>query len=102
MYTEAFCNNDILRYTYHFAGYDGGDCCACDCTANQNTIFVCGTESSGYKCIDPNSACVDDDDYVPDFAGATNSLARPCSAAKVGAAATVAGLLLVAMLGMLL
>lgn len=89
-----------MRSTHHFAAYDGGDCCECDCTANNHTWFVCGTGWGGYKCIDPNSACVGDIDDDPDFSGATNSLARPRSAANVGAVATVAGLLLVAMLGM--
>lgn len=59
---------------------------------NNSTIFVCGTGNS-YMCIDPNSGCVDDDDYVPDFDGVT---------ANVNAAGTVAGLFLVAALGMLL
>lgn len=43
-------------------GYDGGDCCQCDCV--DGDYFECG--DSGYACIDESSSCVDDDDYDPD------------------------------------
>ncbi len=43
--------------------YDGGDCCSCTCedTSNQE----CG-RSGGFACIDPEAACVDDDDITVD------------------------------------
>ncbi|CAM9880953.1 unnamed protein product [Ectocarpus sp. 12 AP-2014] len=43
-------------------GYDGGDCCQCDCV--DGDYYECG--DSGYACIDESSSCVDDDDYDPD------------------------------------
>lgn len=73
-------------------GYDGGDCCECDCDDTGNVFVSCGDE--GFDCVDPNSSCVDS-------SGATYSLARSSSAASVGAVVTVAGLLLLPSLGML-
>ncbi len=42
------------------AGYDGGDCCSCTC--DPNGYYDCG--GFRYACIDPEAACVDDDDIT--------------------------------------
>ncbi|CAM9921269.1 unnamed protein product, partial [Ectocarpus sp. 6 AP-2014] len=53
-------------------GYDGGDCCECTCVAPPATDDwdndwdddwdgACG---GGFACIDPNAACVNDDDIT--------------------------------------
>lgn len=39
------------------SGYDGLDCCECDCVSTQE--HTCG-ESGGFDCVDPSSSCVDD------------------------------------------
>ncbi len=50
------------------AGYDEGDCCSCTC--DPNGYYDCG--EFGYDCIDPEAACVDDDD------GVTENVASSC------------------------
>lgn len=37
------------------SGYDGGDCCECDCTSNS--ISTCGFYNA-FDCVDPTSPCV--------------------------------------------
>lgn len=37
------------------SGYDGGDCCECDCVSTEE--YTCGN-GGDYDCIDPSSACV--------------------------------------------
>ncbi len=56
------------------AGYDGGDCCSCTCA--PDAYWVCG--GYGYACIDPEAACVDDDDVTDD------AIASNCFVAYVG------------------
>ncbi|CAN0436247.1 unnamed protein product [Pylaiella littoralis] len=46
-------------------GYDGGDCCECTCEDRPNQ--KCG-QYGGYTCIDPEAACVNDDDITVDMA----------------------------------
>lgn len=51
--------------------YDGGDCCECTCDpANARSLrdFACD-QFVGFACIDPNAACVDDDDITVDMLG---------------------------------
>ena len=36
-------------------GYDGGDCCECDCVSTSE--HTCG-EDEGYDCVDPSSRCI--------------------------------------------
>eukprot|EP00752_Nemacystus_decipiens_P008843 g7892.t1 len=43
-------------------GYDGGDCCECDCLqaleSSISTNYSCGVNS--YNCLDPSSSCFED------------------------------------------
>lgn len=52
----------LLPWRATTEGYDGGDCCECNCDDSGELMNVCG--QAGYACIDPNSACVGDDDYL--------------------------------------
>ncbi|CAM9259205.1 unnamed protein product, partial [Ectocarpus fasciculatus] len=52
--------NCDLENNVEGCGFDGGDCCECDC--DENALYDCGY--NGFACLDPNSACVDDDDYI--------------------------------------
>ncbi|CAN0376865.1 unnamed protein product [Pylaiella littoralis] len=45
-------------------GYDGGDCCKCTCEDRPNQM--CG-QNNGFACIDPEAACVNDDDITVDM-----------------------------------
>lgn len=51
----------VYIYTYlntcHLSllGYDGGDCCECDCASTEQ--HTCG-EAGEFDCVDPSSACV--------------------------------------------
>lgn len=38
------------------SGYDGGDCCDCDCVGTED--YTCG-HSGDNDCVNPSSACVD-------------------------------------------
>ncbi|CAM9104677.1 unnamed protein product, partial [Hapterophycus canaliculatus] len=44
--------------------YDGGDCCECTCE-DRAPDELCGDE--GFSCIDPDAACVNDDDVTVDM-----------------------------------
>ncbi|CAN0432849.1 unnamed protein product, partial [Ectocarpus sp. 8 AP-2014] len=55
-------NCETIVHMVFLTGYDGGDCCQCDCV--DGDYYECG--DSGYACIDESSSCVDDDDYDPD------------------------------------
>eukprot|EP00904_Undaria_pinnatifida_P003008 jgi/Undpi1/12708/HiC_scaffold_6.g02376.m1 len=50
---------DLINNT-EACGYDGGDCCECTCVTSS---YTCG-ENGGYACLDPDAACVDDDDIT--------------------------------------
>eukprot|EP00903_Cladosiphon_okamuranus_P008222 g7915.t1 len=45
-----------------FCAYDGGDCCECTCTTDDD--YGCRGD---YQCIDPAAPCVDDDDVTVDL-----------------------------------
>lgn len=47
-------------------GFDGGDCCECDCQQG-NSGYECG--ALGFACVGPSSTCVDDDDYIEGACG---------------------------------
>ncbi|CAM9990278.1 unnamed protein product [Ectocarpus fasciculatus] len=50
---RSFADNNIAD-----CGYDGGDCCSCDCTdvrATASGDYYC--DYSGYDCLDVDSAC---------------------------------------------
>ncbi|CAM9899020.1 unnamed protein product, partial [Ectocarpus fasciculatus] len=44
-------------------GYDGGDCCECTCENEHDEKWRCII----FSCIDPNAACVNDDDVTVDM-----------------------------------
>ncbi|CAN0485268.1 unnamed protein product [Ectocarpus sp. 12 AP-2014] len=44
-------------------GYDGGDCCECTCENAHDDDYRC----MEFSCIDPNAACVNDDDITFDM-----------------------------------
>ncbi|CAN0006371.1 unnamed protein product, partial [Ectocarpus fasciculatus] len=73
---DGWCQEDNNN---ELCGYDGGDCCECTCVASPadddeaayldddwigNWYGSCG---SVFACIDPNAACVDDDDITVDI-----------------------------------
>ncbi|CAM9566132.1 unnamed protein product, partial [Ectocarpus sp. 4 AP-2014] len=43
--------------------YDGGDCCSCTCQNDFDDDWACTT----FACIDPEAACVNDDDITVDM-----------------------------------
>ncbi|CAM9830217.1 unnamed protein product, partial [Ectocarpus sp. 12 AP-2014] len=43
--------------------YDGGDCCLCTCENDEDDDYRC----TNFSCIDPNAACVNDDDVTVDM-----------------------------------
>eukprot|EP00903_Cladosiphon_okamuranus_P014629 g13565.t1 len=53
-------------------GYDGGDCCSCTCVPPEDSgddDYLCGdSDINPFACIDPNAACVNDDDVTVDIA----------------------------------
>lgn len=53
----------FLQQNIPECNYDGGDCCACTCEDIANN--ECG--SRGFACIDPEAACVDDDNITVDM-----------------------------------
>lgn len=61
----CICISMLIRSFPSPAGYDGGDCCRCDCVDGD---FACD-DYDNYRCIDPSSSCVDDDDYDDDNNG---------------------------------
>ena len=50
---EPYSCSNVLHLPY--SGYDGGDCCECDCTSNS--ISICGFYNA-FDCVDPTSRCV--------------------------------------------
>ncbi|CAM9719167.1 unnamed protein product [Pylaiella littoralis] len=59
---DGFCST-VTGVNNAECGYDGGDCCECDC---QNGDFTCGI--NGYNCIDPATTACND---FPDCPGST-------------------------------
>ncbi|CAM9139733.1 unnamed protein product, partial [Ectocarpus sp. 12 AP-2014] len=62
---DGWCNEENNNEA---CGYDGGDCCECTCVApradddwDDDWYGACG---GGFACIDPNAACVHDDDIT--------------------------------------
>ncbi|CAM9818929.1 unnamed protein product [Scytosiphon promiscuus] len=49
---DGWCD-DFGNYNTEACGYDGGDCCECDCS---NATYDCGTQAP-YACADPDSNC---------------------------------------------
>ncbi|CAN0395131.1 unnamed protein product [Ectocarpus sp. 12 AP-2014] len=43
--------------------YDGGNCCSCTCENDEDDDYRC----TNFSCIDPNAACVNDDDITVDM-----------------------------------
>ncbi|CAM9523721.1 unnamed protein product [Scytosiphon promiscuus] len=56
-------------------GYDGGDCCECTCE-DRPPHTMCG-QWGGFACIDPDAACVNDDDI-------TIGMVDICSTSQIG------------------
>ena len=58
-----------LLFSSSREGYDGGDCCRCTCQApaGGDDDYACGEDARDYACIDPDAACVDDDDITVDM-----------------------------------
>ncbi|CAB1105224.1 unnamed protein product [Ectocarpus sp. CCAP 1310/34] len=63
---DNYCNS---YYNNAECGYDGGDCCECDCgtfgtsldsssSTSSSANFTCG--ANGYVCVDPASECFED------------------------------------------
>lgn len=42
----------VLAQNRSGCGYDGGDCCECEC---EDSDIECG--AFGYNCVDPSAAC---------------------------------------------
>ncbi|CAM9750435.1 unnamed protein product [Ectocarpus fasciculatus] len=64
---DNYCNS---YYNTAECGYDGGDCCECDCgtfgssldssssSTSSSSNYTCGV--NGYVCVDPDSECFED------------------------------------------
>eukprot|EP00752_Nemacystus_decipiens_P017790 g15950.t1 len=69
---DGFCDTDNNNA---LCGFDGGDCCSCTCaqrfSTSDNPYYddggnFFGCDSGSFLCIDPDAACVDDDDITVD------------------------------------
>ncbi|CAM9548113.1 unnamed protein product, partial [Ectocarpus sp. 8 AP-2014] len=65
---DGYCDDEN---NHEACGYDGGDCCECTCVRppeddnlDDDWHGACG---SGFACIDPDAACVNDDDITVDI-----------------------------------
>eukprot|EP00752_Nemacystus_decipiens_P018348 g16460.t1 len=51
--------------------YDGGDCCKCTCipppASAGDDDYACTDDINFFACVDPDAACVDDDDITVDI-----------------------------------
>ncbi|CAM9608575.1 unnamed protein product, partial [Ectocarpus fasciculatus] len=78
---DDYNNNELC-------GYDGGDCCECTCeVSNLSSTHALNADDvwdddwdrrfggcgDGFACIDPNAACVDDDDITVDLDESCNA-----------------------------
>ncbi|CAM9177738.1 unnamed protein product, partial [Ectocarpus fasciculatus] len=66
---DGWCNEENNN---ELCAYDGGDCCECTCEAPPSgddwyTDDGYGACGSGFACIDPHAACIDDDDITVDI-----------------------------------
>lgn len=50
---DGWCDGAYGNYNTEACGYDGGDCCECDC--DDDALYDCGI--AGYDCRDPSSSC---------------------------------------------
>ncbi|CAN0447665.1 unnamed protein product [Ectocarpus sp. 12 AP-2014] len=57
---DGYCSEDLNTPE---CAYDGGDCCSCTCQNNFDDDWACTT----FACIDPEAACVNDDDITVDM-----------------------------------
>ncbi|CAN0011433.1 unnamed protein product [Ectocarpus sp. 13 AM-2016] len=63
-----FCSSCCHSFSPAFAGYDGGDCCACTCqTQSDDDYYYWGCDLDYMACIDPDASCVDDDDVTAEM-----------------------------------
>ncbi|CAM9718522.1 unnamed protein product, partial [Ectocarpus sp. 12 AP-2014] len=79
-YGNGFCDEENNNEA---CGYDGGDCCECTCGrppeddtldddwSHEDWNGPCGR---GFACIDPNAACVDDDEVTVGIIEICNSV----------------------------
>ncbi|CAM9907104.1 unnamed protein product [Pylaiella littoralis] len=66
---NGYCNQDNNKAE---CGYDGGDCCECTCIGDENAYDSGGrylrySQCNSFACIDPDAACVEDDDITADM-----------------------------------
>ncbi|CAN0426585.1 unnamed protein product, partial [Ectocarpus sp. 12 AP-2014] len=57
---DGYCSEDLNTPE---CAYDGGDCCSCTCESPYDDDWGC----MWFACIDPEAACVDDDDITVDM-----------------------------------
>ncbi|CAM9132154.1 unnamed protein product [Ectocarpus sp. 13 AM-2016] len=57
---DGYCSEDLNTPE---CAYDGGDCCPCTCQDDSDDDWACTT----FACIDPEAACVNDDDITVDM-----------------------------------
>ncbi|CAN0440595.1 unnamed protein product, partial [Pylaiella littoralis] len=64
---NGYCDQDNNKAE---CGYDGGDCCECTCIRDENADDYSDgrySQCNYFACIDPDAACVEDDDITADM-----------------------------------